>query len=453
MVLPKILVLTPSYLPTGCIPKSMARSDDGGKYVVMTICSDAGLRPMVATTMTEGGFSEQRLKPSFWDHDDNNLGFSDGVFVDLQIMFQNQTTPGLKPGSGLKYCDSVGLARCKQGFRRVVTYRTSVDGWTWSDDAACPGQPWDPEYTQQPWSSQFHFCNAGWNADGMITPSPGVPSTVNEAQTADPPEMQIYKLVPMFVGSTKRVVGHALTYAPSPQASIGSDYGMRSGGHGSCTGALTACHGPHIGVERLIGPDDGNLTATPMMKAWRRPFRENVGNRQGITPIGELLTEGGMLFRGHHVWLGTATNGAGGTATFIGLPAYRLAGFYSLANSEFSTASFKKTASALYVNADVHWSAPPNAPLGKDGKPLTCDEGCAAYLMVALHDAATGKAVAGYEKEGCVFTDVDSTRLALRWKGKTGSELAGKAVFLRMFYRDATVFAIGAEGDADSAWM
>ena len=102
MVLPKILVLTPSYLPTGCIPKSMARSDDGGKYVVMTICSDAGLRPMVATTMTEGGFSEQRLKPSFWDHDDNNLGFSDGVFVDLQIMFQNQTTPGLQPGSGLK---------------------------------------------------------------------------------------------------------------------------------------------------------------------------------------------------------------------------------------------------------------------------------------------------------------------------------------------------------------
>ena len=101
---------------------------------------------------------------------------------------------------GLKYCDSVGLARCKQGFRRVVTYRTSVDGWTWSDDAACPGQPWDPEYAQQPWSSQFHFCNAGWNADGMITPSPGVPSTVNEAQTADPPEMQVRGRPPQYKG-------------------------------------------------------------------------------------------------------------------------------------------------------------------------------------------------------------------------------------------------------------
>ena len=120
------------------------------------------------------------------------------------------------------------------------------------------------------------------------------------------------KLVPMFVGSTKRIVGHALTYAPSPQASIGKDYGMRPS---SCAGSkvthpdLRACHGPHIGVERMIGPDDGNLTSTPMMKAWRRPFRESVGNRQGITPVGELLTEGGMLFRGYHVWLGTAMNG------------------------------------------------------------------------------------------------------------------------------------------------
>ena len=313
----------------------------------MTICSDAGLRPMVATTMAEG-FSAQRLEPSFWDHDDNNLGYSGGMFVDLQITFENQTTPGSKPGSGLKYCDNVGLTRCAQGFRRIVTYRTSVDGLTWSDDAACPGQPWNPEFKQQPFNAQFHFCNAGWNVDGMIIPidppidpPSGLASTVNEATTSDPPEMEFCpkimnfvlktrncvsktrncaltmtnfadKLVPMFVGSTKRIVGHALTYAPSPQASIGKDYGMRPS---SCAGSkvthpdLRACHGPHIGVERMIGPDDGNLTSTPMMKAWRRPFRESVGNRQGITPVGELLTEGGMLFRGYHVWLGTAMNG------------------------------------------------------------------------------------------------------------------------------------------------
>jgi hypothetical protein len=42
-----------------------------------------------------------------------------------------------------------------------------------------------------------------------------------------PPEMEFYKLTPMRVGSTKRWVGHALTYAPSPQASLGEGYGMK----------------------------------------------------------------------------------------------------------------------------------------------------------------------------------------------------------------------------------
>eukprot|EP01048_Picozoa_sp_COSAG05_P010367 COSAG05_NODE_907_length_6645_cov_18.681638_9_plen_319_part_00 len=125
---------------SGCIPKSMARSDAGDRYVIMIICSDAGLRPIVAVTPPwekPDSFSPVRLEPEFWDHDDNNLAFSDGQFVDLQIMFQNQTTPGSTTG-GLKYCDNVGLTRCAQGFRRIVTLRTSKDGHTWSSDAACP---------------------------------------------------------------------------------------------------------------------------------------------------------------------------------------------------------------------------------------------------------------------------------------------------------------------------
>ena len=90
----------------------------------------------------------------------------------------------------------------------------------WSDDAACPNQEWSPKYKGQPFDAQFHFCEKGWNANGMIVPVGGA-STVNEATSADPPEMEIYKLTPMRVGSTKRWVGHALTYAPSPQQSLG----------------------------------------------------------------------------------------------------------------------------------------------------------------------------------------------------------------------------------------
>jgi hypothetical protein len=125
---------------SGCIPKSMARSDLGDRYVIMIICSDAGLRPIVTTTppwVKPDSFSPVRLQPEFWDHDDNNLAYSDGQFVNLQIRFENQTTPGSTSG-GLKYCDNVGLTRCAQGFRRIVTLRTSKDGHTWSNDAACP---------------------------------------------------------------------------------------------------------------------------------------------------------------------------------------------------------------------------------------------------------------------------------------------------------------------------
>ena len=35
--------------------------------------------------------------------------------------------------------------------------------------------------------------------------------------------------------------------------------------------------------------------------------------------------------------------------------------------------------------------------------------------MVALHDASSGAVVPGYEKEACVFTHVDGTRLPLTW--------------------------------------
>eukprot|EP01051_Picozoa_sp_SAG22_P005659 SAG22_NODE_342_length_11973_cov_10.127927_8_plen_173_part_00 len=77
--------------PSACIPKSMARSDDGKRYTIMTICSDVGLRPVVATAPAALGldsFSRQQRAAAFWDHDDNNLGYSNGEFVDLQITFQ-----------------------------------------------------------------------------------------------------------------------------------------------------------------------------------------------------------------------------------------------------------------------------------------------------------------------------------------------------------------------------
>ena len=60
-----------------CIPKSMTRSDDGKTYVILTICRDAGLRPMVASgPLGVDSFSAQKLVPAFYDResfDDPNL--------------------------------------------------------------------------------------------------------------------------------------------------------------------------------------------------------------------------------------------------------------------------------------------------------------------------------------------------------------------------------------------
>ena len=48
-----------------------------------------------------------------------------------------------------------------------------------------------------------------------------------------------------------------------------------------------------------------------------------------------------------------------------------------------------------------------------------------------------------------------SKRRPVLWRrgGKTGGSLAGKGVFLRVFYRDATIFAVGHGADADTPWM
>ena len=84
-----------------------------------------------------------------------------------------------------------------------------------------------------------------------------------------------------------------------------------------------------------------------------------------------------------------------------------------------------------------------------------CDEGCNAYVFVELQDAGTGHAIAGYTRyEFDTMLDVDGTTLPLRW-GKVPTDpqakaavaagkayMAGGQVRLRVFFRDATVYAL-----------
>jgi hypothetical protein len=57
----------------------------------------------------------------------------------------------------------------------------------------------------------------------------------------------------------------------------------------------------------------------------------------------------------------------------------------------------------------------------------------------------TGAPLPGFEKQKCVFMDQDGLRLPLDWDGR--SPPPGALVALRIYYRDAVVYAIGTGAD------
>ena len=114
--------------------------------------------------------------------------------------------------------------------------------------------------------------------------------------------------------------------------------------------------------------------------------------------------------------------------------------------------------------ADAHWTLPPHlqieegvADSGPDCKVCSktcfsacfgkdkCDIGCQAYITAELQDEG-GAPLAGFERRASVMMDVNGTRLPLRWNSTTAEQrqaAVGKRVRLRLFFRDATIFAVG----------
>jgi hypothetical protein len=84
------------------------------------------------------------------------------------------------------------------------------------------------------------------------------------------------------------------------------------------------------------------------------------------------------------------------------------------------------------------------------------------YIFAELLDANTGQAIAGYTRnESEAMMNVSGTRLPLRWRTAAvhgtegvhkgtpcvppapGCPVVGAAVQLRLFFRDATIYAVG----------
>ena len=91
-----------------------------------------------------------------------------------------------------------------------------------------PDEDWRPNQTAHQFDPQFRRCDKGWNSAGMIVPQGGSGgSSVDHAASTDPPELEFYRVTPMFVGNTTRVIAHALLYAPAPLSLLGYSYGMQ----------------------------------------------------------------------------------------------------------------------------------------------------------------------------------------------------------------------------------
>jgi len=208
----------------------------------------------------------------------------------------------------------------------------------------------------------------------------------------DPPELEFYRMRAFPYGD--RYVAMVLNYAPSPQ--VVNPHGHRSK------------HGPQLSCEWWTSND---------ALEWRRPYRDHgaAGDARGAMSHAPFEVNGQLR------WVLDRN--------VYALDADRLVGVHCRGNGQFSTRVLRMPGTPLSLNAAAAHSKAPSTNMHKQ-----------AYLMAELQDAE-GSAIEGYECERCAFLDVDQPDLPLRWGGKDGTELAGKQVRLRLFFRDATVYA------------
>ena len=226
----------------------------------------------------------------------------------------------------------------------------------------------------------------------------------------DPPDLEFYAgYVFEYEG---RYFMNMMNYAPSL---------LPAGSPGVAPGG----HGPHLDSEWWISRDG---------LRWERPFRDSNTMRDRVAFIqhNPMVVDGQLLF--HQRDLGRVT-GAGtvlGQAHEVwGVPEDRLTGVTSRSNAVFETTRFTMPGGPLMLNAKI----PGDGYL--DGR-------IQAFVMAELIDDCD-RIIPGYERHRCrLLPPQDSLAIELDWQGRTGAELAGRAVRIRFFMRGADLFAVTA---------
>ena len=259
----------------------------------------------------------------------------------------------------------------------------------------------------------------------------------------DAPEMQFYRIRPSLIPGTEstRVWAHILQYAPSfdsvhlsnasygRQPSACSDKGPRLP-----DGRRQCCHGPHVGEYlATLRPHGDPRMVESSAGEWTRvdPFtRVYPRDAWGFAQPGLVKNEDHATradFPSKMIVLGT-------DKVYSQL-LHRASGIHAHVNGRviFPDPMTATPAARLYINADVRW----HGGLVAGG----CDEGCAAYLQVALVDPTTHRPIDGYSQGDCdVVLDRDAANILITWKGSARLP-QGRAFKAMVAWRDGTVYA------------
>lgn len=222
---------------------------------------------------------------------------------------------------------------------------------------------------------------------------------------ADSPDTQFYSAQPFPYAN--RFLAAVQIYAPSPQVvNPNQDITWPK------RNPTSPKHGPQGFVEWWVADDPTAINT------WKRPFR----NSDLTTDTLNRLHHAPVIYNHKYIEIQ-------GQQVFS-IPLYRITGLNTKLNAIIETHSFIVPPKALALNATALWH-PGKHP----------DYQRQAYIMAEVR-GSDGQVIPGYEKEKCRIINQDSGNILLCWEGRTTAELRGQQIYLRFYFRDATLFSV-----------
>jgi len=216
----------------------------------------------------------------------------------------------------------------------------------------------------------------------------------------DPEEMEFYRL--KVFRYADRYVGMMLNYAACPQI---VNFAPENWGP----------HGPHLSTEWWISRDAMN---------WERPYRDVFA----CGPAPDIISHAPLRYDDKLLFI-IKPEASHTESEVYGVPVDRLFYIGSMASAQMSTIPFTMPDQPLYLNIE--------AGLHREELRMRYQ----SYVMAELLDEQ-GQVIAGYNKEKCIGHEIDDLHWPLRWEGQDATELAGQTMQLRLYFRDARIYAL-----------